>query len=228
MSAQNSQNPEKSRRPGRPKGAVASAETRERLIDTALEIFSHQDVAETSLNAIAKAAGVTPAMLHYYFHSREQLLDEIVEQRFMPLRRQLADIFINHPDDPHSALHQMVKTLAHLADKHPWFPRLWLQNIEGGAQLLRQHMCARVGDVTQSPAMLAVRRWQQEGKVNPALVPELIMPTLLSLILIPLTRISQAPRGSAFPALTQDQVVDHALSLLDSGMFAQPPSRSTP
>lgn len=219
MSARETHNPENSRRPGRPKKAAANAETRERLIDTALEIFAHQDVAETSLNAIARAAGVTPAMLHYYFHSREQLLDVIVEQRFMPLRNQLTAIFIGHPEDPRQALREMVVTLAQLAGKFPWFPRLWLQNIEGGAELLRQHMHARVGDAAHSPAMETLRRWQQQGKLNPDMVPELVFPTLLSLVLIPMARLSQPAGDGQRPLPAVEKIIAHALSLLDNGMF---------
>ena len=60
------------RRPGRPRGTKPTATGRERLLDIALDLFSRQGIANTSLNAIAKEAGVTPAMLHYYFNSREQ------------------------------------------------------------------------------------------------------------------------------------------------------------
>ena len=69
----------KPRKPGRPRGSKPDAAKREQLIDIALRLFSQQGIARTSLNAIAREAGVTPAMLHYYFNSREQLLDVMIE-----------------------------------------------------------------------------------------------------------------------------------------------------
>lgn len=66
--------------------------SREQLLDIALNLFSRQGIANTSLNAIAKEAGVTPAMLHYYFNSREQLLDAMIEERFLPLRERIGTI----------------------------------------------------------------------------------------------------------------------------------------
>jgi AcrR family transcriptional regulator len=35
-------------------------------MDIALTLFARHGIARISLNAIAKEAGVTPAMLHYY------------------------------------------------------------------------------------------------------------------------------------------------------------------
>ncbi|VTP61902.1 Potential acrAB operon repressor [Leclercia adecarboxylata] len=67
------------------------------MLDIALDLFSRQGIARTSLNAIAKEAGVTPAMLHYYFNSREQLLDAMIEERFLPLRSAIGALFSAHP-----------------------------------------------------------------------------------------------------------------------------------
>ncbi len=47
----------KPRRPGRPRGSKPDADKREQLIDIALQLFSQQGVARTSLNAIAREAG---------------------------------------------------------------------------------------------------------------------------------------------------------------------------
>ncbi len=57
----------KVRKPGRPRGSRPSGDNREHLLDIALRLFSQQGIGHTSLNAIAREAGVTPAMLHYYF-----------------------------------------------------------------------------------------------------------------------------------------------------------------
>ena len=91
------------RRPGRPRGKKPGTASREQLMDIALMLFARQGIAHTSLNAIAKEAGVTPAMLHYYFSSREALVDQLLEERFMPLRSEIGQIFIEHPEDPVTA-----------------------------------------------------------------------------------------------------------------------------
>ena len=90
MSAQKDN--EAPRRPGRPRGQKSGSANREQLMDIALALFARHGIARISLNAIAKEAGVTPAMLHYYFSSREALVEKLVEERFMPLRSEIGQI----------------------------------------------------------------------------------------------------------------------------------------
>lgn len=82
-------------------------------MDIALTLFARDGAGRASLNAIAKEAGVTPAMLHYYFSSRDALVTQLIEERFMPLRNHISRIFVDHPQDPVLALTMMVETLAH-------------------------------------------------------------------------------------------------------------------
>src|SRR3546814_6020114 len=70
------------RAPGRPVGKPA--DQRERLLDAAIACFVRQGIAATSLRAIASEAGVTPALLHYYFGDKAQLVDALVEERMLP------------------------------------------------------------------------------------------------------------------------------------------------
>ncbi|MBZ4369280.1 TetR/AcrR family transcriptional regulator, partial [Mycobacterium tuberculosis] len=73
-------------------------------MDIALTLFARDGAGRVSLNAIAKEAGVTPAMLHYYFSSRDALVTQLIEERFMPLRNHISRIFVDHPQDPVLAL----------------------------------------------------------------------------------------------------------------------------
>lgn len=203
------------RRPGRPRGSKPTATSREQLLDIALDLFARQGIARTSLNAIAKEAGVTPAMLHYYFNSREQLLDAMIEERFLPLRSAIATLFSAHPDDPVTALRLMVEKLAELAVKHHWFAPLWMQEVIGEMPVLRAHLQARFGDEKYQGTLDTVARWQQDGKLNRDLAPELLFTTLLSLVLVPFSRMRNDERLSA---LSPERIVRHALAVMGSGI----------
>lgn len=204
-----------SRRPGRPRGTKPTATGRERLLDIALDLFSRQGIANTSLNAIAKEAGVTPAMLHYYFNSREQLLDAMVEERFLPLRSAIGAVFDAHPDDPVTALTLMVKKLAKLAGQYHWFAPLWMQEVIGEMPVLRTHLQARFGDDKYQATLANIARWQQEGKLNRELAPELLFTTLLSLVLVPFSRMRNDER---LKALSPEIIVRHALAVIGEGI----------
>lgn len=203
------------RRPGRPRGGKRVTASREQLLDIALDLFSRQGIARTPLNAIAKEAGVTPAMLHYYFNSREQLLDAMVEERFLPLRSKIGTIFAENPDSPVKALTQMVQVLAELAGQYHWFAPLWMQEVIGEMPVLRTHLQARFGDDKYQATLATIKRWQQEGKLNRALAPELLFTTLLSLVLVPFSRMRNDER---LQALSPESVVRHALAVIGSGI----------
>ena len=205
----------KPRKPGRPRGSRPNAENRERLIDIALRLFSQQGIARTSLNAIAREAGVTPAMLHYYFNSREQLLDVMIEERFLPLREQITGVFGEYPDDPVMALSEMVKTLAIVAAQHEWFAPLWMQEVIGEMPVLRQHLHARFGEEKYHATLARVKSWQESGKLNPHLTAELLFTTLLSLVLVPFSRMRNDER---LAMLTPVIIVSNALALLRQGI----------
>ncbi|MBV8045324.1 TetR/AcrR family transcriptional regulator [Pluralibacter sp.] len=203
------------RRPGRPRGKTAGTANREQLMDIALQLFSRHGIANISLNAIAKEAGVTPAMLHYYFTTRDALVDQLLEERFMPLRNRISTVFTEHPDDPIAAFTQMVQVLAELAEQHAWFAPLWMQEMIGEMPVLRQHMHARFGDDKYHKMLSTVAHWQQAGKLNRELAPELLVTTLISLVLVPFSRIRSDER---LHAVAPETIVRHALALMRQGL----------
>ena len=63
-----------SRRPGRPtSGTGRKADRRAKILDVAEHAFAEKGYAPTSLRAIAAQAAVNPALITYYFGSKEKL-----------------------------------------------------------------------------------------------------------------------------------------------------------
>ena len=54
------------------------------LLTAATDLFAEHGVAATSFTTIARRARLTPAMIHYYFADRDQLIDALVDERFVP------------------------------------------------------------------------------------------------------------------------------------------------
>src|SRR6478735_8142904 len=75
------------RRRGRPATSTGpgSDDARSHLLDVALKLFAEQGIAATPLSLIARKARVTPALLHYYFGSKDKLVDALVDERLQPL-----------------------------------------------------------------------------------------------------------------------------------------------
>ncbi|WP_025600814.1 TetR/AcrR family transcriptional regulator [Burkholderia sp. WSM2230] len=206
------------RRPGRPSGAARGAEQRSRLLDAALELFARQGIVDTTLGEIAREAGFTPAMMHYYFKTRDQLLDVLIDERIGPLRASLGVPLHEHADDPVAAITQLAQRMVRAAVAHPWFPSLWVREVISDSGLLRQRMHERFGDSNQKMSLAAIERWQKEGYLNAALEPSLMFVTLLGLTVLPLAT-SKLWRGD--PKRRQpgeEEIARHAVALLTQGI----------
>jgi AcrR family transcriptional regulator len=207
------------RRPaGRPAGAAP--DLRQRLLDAAIACAARQGIAATSLRAIASEAGVTPAMLHYYFGDKQQLLQALVEERLMPAFHALRDSALRVGDDVAALVAGFVRGMGEVIARHPWLPALWVREVlcEGGA--LREVLFSRMAP--QLPALMAQRfaAAQQEGRLNPDLDPRLLVVSLVGLTLFPA---ASAPIWrQIFNAgdIDGEMLREHAIALLDRGIGA--------
>lgn len=206
------------RRPGRPSGSARGPEQRSRLLDAALALFARQGIVDTTLGEIAREAGFTPAMMHYYFKTRDQLLDVLIDERFGPLRAALGVPFQENPDDPVAAITQLAQRLVQVASDHPWFPSLWVREVISDGGLLRQRMHERFGDTHQKASLSSIARWQKEGRLNAGLEPSLVFVTLLGLTILPLATSKLWRNDPVRRNIGGKEIARHAVALLVQGI----------
>jgi AcrR family transcriptional regulator len=65
---------------------TGTTDTRQRLIEVAVDLFTRYSFAGTSLQMIADELGFTKAAIYHHFRTREQLLDAVVEPILERLR----------------------------------------------------------------------------------------------------------------------------------------------
>ncbi|HZW19043.1 MAG TPA: TetR/AcrR family transcriptional regulator [Luteimonas sp.] len=206
------------RAPGRPGGADA-ADQQARLLQAALECFVRQGVAATRLRDIAQHAGVTPALVNYYFGDKQQLLDTLVKQRLLPAVAMLGERLAGAGEDIEATVVAFVEGVFAVVERHPWWPQLWVREVlcEGGA--LRGLL---VDEVAPSVARLMVARFsaaQARGEINPALDPRLLMTSLIGLTLFPIAGAPIWRQVLGAQDLDGQAIARHALALLRSGML---------
>jgi AcrR family transcriptional regulator len=63
------------KRPGRPAG---NSDTRDRILESARVLFARNGIGNTSIRAVAAAAGVDSALVHHYFGTKEKLFAAVV------------------------------------------------------------------------------------------------------------------------------------------------------
>lgn len=204
------------RRPGRP--ARGDAGLREHLVDAALATFAAEGIKASSLKSIAARAGVTPALVHYYFGGKDALQAAVIEERFMQVAIALRGL-LGAPDQPSRELIAGFVTGVHrLVERFPWLPVIWVREIltEGGA--LRELMLLRLAPMV--PQALAERfaRAQSRGEINPGLDSRFLVVSLIGLTLFPLA--AEGIWRRIFPdgALDHALLRQHTLALLHSGL----------
>ncbi len=70
------------KRAGRPAG---SSDTRQRILDNARVLFARNGIDNTSIRAVAAAAGVDSALVHHYFGTKEKLFAAAVQIPIDPM-----------------------------------------------------------------------------------------------------------------------------------------------
>jgi len=205
----------KRRRPGRP--PADQPNLRERLLDAAVQAFATSGIAAASCTSIADAAGVTPAMVHYYFGSKEKLLDAFLAERLMPRVAELAASVRAVGDDPRALVAAFVRGLHAIVRRYPWWPSLWIREVLGENGALRDFIVERIA--AQVPLVLAKRfaALQKEGAISPDIDPRLLVVSLVGLTMFPLA--AQPIWRRVFDARDVDVAAleRHTLALLDHG-----------
>lgn len=201
---------------GRPRGD--EGDLRARLLDAATALYARAGIAATSLRAIATEAGVTPAMLHYYFGDKDKVTEALVGERLLPAMAPVRAGLEQAGDDPAALAEAFVRGIGALVAAHPWLPPLWVREVlcEGGA--LREVLFHKA--LPNLPRLLAQRfaAAQADGRLDAALDPRLLVVSLVGLTLFPA---AGAPIWrAAFDADDIDAgvMLRHTLALLEGGL----------
>jgi len=94
-----------------------NAQTEQVIKDMAKKLIFQDGILKATTQQIADEAGVNRALIHYYFRSREQLLDTLLTEAITERRTRLREIF-NAPNDSFKLKISKVLDLlmAHAAD----------------------------------------------------------------------------------------------------------------
>ncbi|WP_313700798.1 TetR family transcriptional regulator [Achromobacter sp.] len=237
------------RRPGRPP-RPDNAAARANLLDLATQLFAAQGVAATTIANIAQRAGVTPAMLHYYFKSRDQLIDAVVLERIVPVigfvwapvpleggGAVIDGAPANGPGaltDPATAargfITEVVGRVVQSATEKPWLPSLWMHEVVNEGGQLRDRVLRHLpSDRLQAFAGL-IAECQRRGAITPGVEPRLVFLSILGLTLLPLATSNLWRRiwqdDPVAQSIGNDAIAAHAIAMLTGGLFA--PSLPSP
>jgi AcrR family transcriptional regulator len=204
---------------GRPRLAPG-LNAREQLLDAAVTLFAAQGVGGTTLAQVAAKAGVTTAMVHYYFRDRDRLVDAILKDRVLPIVVGLWSPVVHDTEVP-ALVRGFVERLFQAIERYPWFPSLWLREIlvEGGhlrARLQKRAPVERIRHV-----ITVVKAAQKRGNIDPRLEPRLVIASVIGITLLPLALTTWKKAPGPLRGLTREDIARHAEAILTNA-FAKP------
>jgi AcrR family transcriptional regulator len=115
---------------------------REQLIDAALSVILEQGYGGVSIEAIARAAGVTRPVIYDHFPNLGTLLHTLVEREERYSREQLERVVPDDPgdSDPVEVLAGSVRRFLDAVTARPTTWRIILLPLDGTPAIVRQHV----------------------------------------------------------------------------------------
>ena len=196
----------------------SDSDARGQLLDVAIALFAQRGIANTTVAQIAAAGHVTSAMVHYWFDTRERLLDAIVEERLAPRFFAVWD----PADVEHGASLDLVQGIVHrmfeVTADAPWLPSLWLREIVNEGGLLRERALRHIPVKKAVAFGQNIARGRQRGEVREGIEPLLLFNSILALVMLPQATAKIWRRIN--PTLTLDRATleRHVLALLMHGI----------
>ena len=209
--------PPQRRARGRP-ALAAEIGSRDALLDAAVTLFAEQGVAATTSAGIAARAGVTPAMVHYHFRSRERLLDAVVDER---LARFPARVFGGLAPTDTSAgtlIETIVRRVYAAAEHMPWMPPIWIREVVAEGGMLRDRMFKHFPVQALAVLIETLAREHRKHRIPAGIEPRLVFLTIAGVAMLPLATRRLWSRIPGMADLTNAQLLRHALTVLTAGL----------
>lgn len=186
-------------------------------------MFAEHGVAGTTLAGIAARAGVTPAMVHYYFSNRGRLLDAVAQER---LREIVTGVWspVVETAEVVPMLRGLVQRILKATEVHPWLPSLWLREVVSEGGQLRERLMRILPFEYVRHLIGAVASAQRRGEVSPQLEPRLVLLSVLGLTFLPLATMRLWQGLPMLQGVDREDVARHAEALLVSA-FSRPARR---
>lgn len=207
--------------PANPVGRPVSeqgVEVRGRLIHVAAERFAAQGFDGTSLKQVAEGAGVTPAMVAYYFKDKAGLLEAVVIDGLERLFSALETAVAASRTEP--LVPVLVRGYLGVISADPWIPQLLMREVVSRETPLRalfvERFARRAFELMPARVMAEI----QSGRLNADLDPRFTLLSLVGVCVFPF--LAHPVLGPLFDyeldSAFGDRYGDHAVTLLMQGL----------
>ncbi len=118
-------------------GRMDKASTEERILAAATEEFAAHGFYGSRTQAIADAAGVNKAMLHYYFRSKENLYSQVIQAAFRKIHTRVSRSWLG-PGPLKKRIEMVVDSYMDNYEENPGLLNIILREVVDGGGRLKQ------------------------------------------------------------------------------------------
>lgn len=169
------------KQPGRPAGS--SKNIKHDLMISAIKLFADNDFNSVSLKDVAKSCGTTSAMVHYYFGTKENLINNIATDFLIPIFLEIFQPALDK-ENPLDMIETIINNIIPFAEMHPYIAKVWSKNILNNDSMLAKYMRSYIPFDKINTFSNKIRQGQKDGIINKNLLPNLVYPTIISNVFI--------------------------------------------
>jgi AcrR family transcriptional regulator len=210
------------RGPGRPRQGDGPEDVRAGLISAATELFTQRGFDGVGVRDVAHAAGVTPAMVSYYFGDKQGLYVAMVESVFQRLLDRVSALAQRAADEQGDPLSSFVRLHITTLAEEPWVPPLILREVLGGAGPLRERFIEDFARRMATTILGLLHEGIDSGRLRADLDPRLAMLSLMGLCVFPFLShpVSGRVLGIQLDDEFRDRLIEHTVELFSRGVRA--------
>jgi TetR/AcrR family transcriptional regulator len=160
---------------------MSEIETSDSILDAAEELFARQGFAATTTKQIGSAAGVNPALIHYYFGNKEGLYRALLRRLFESIIARGGQQLAARPA-PDAAVRALVGIQSDIMVEHPSFPRLLARELVDQGMTHAGEYVARLSDTLFRRLCELIRGGQEAGLFRRDMDPRFAAVSVVSLV----------------------------------------------
>ncbi len=160
---------------------MSEIETSESILDAAEELFARQGFSATTTKQIGSAAGVNPALIHYYFGNKEGLYRALLRRLFESIIARGGQQLAAKPA-PDAAVRALVGIQSDIMVEHPSFPRLLARELVDQGMTHAGEYVARLSDTLFRRLCELIRGGQEAGLFRRDMDPRFAAVSVVSLV----------------------------------------------
>jgi TetR/AcrR family transcriptional regulator len=143
-------------------GPENEAETAGAILDAAEALFAGQGFAATTIKQIGAAAGVNPALIYYYFGSKEELYRRLLQRLFSTIASRGTERLAASPSPP-AAVRALMGVQSQVLLEHPSVARLMAREMADHGAAHAQEGIAQLAATAFARLLAFIEEGQRAG-----------------------------------------------------------------